>query len=477
MPYKIVKTFEKGNSKLSAVPSNWEKDGVLHWPRYNENKLRRVESSYPEYNWRKINCKVKRSNLRTILEAEQELDKMCKKSDTETDTDEQYYVTNQKEMMFSQVVQDCIMANRKFMDAHRAAAQKRLGVFNQDSAELERSLRGMMVTVQPPAIPMPVATRGLGFTAVAEYGRLTSAWNLETLQVICTIYQYYRVNVLVLAKLETLQENYKSLNEKITENIKAQQDERKFINESVQSILLGLSNISVQFEHVMNQFSRAENNKQKANNTTNKLQTITSEHELHNFEKLLENPEMEEEWKNNFSIVCGKGKGRGVNNAYALVDSMFSRCFLLQCSWAGGSRTSDQKILFKSHTKIINFFFGLIHESDRSLSLLDCHKFFKNILKNSRQRNESKQERTSRTKNRPIIKANRKHLCNGTQPSLPITGTSSPGNSSEVSLPAVGTSGSGSENRSGCSERVVEKSGPDNDDDDSMSSASVAGTH
>ncbi|CAB3232061.1 unnamed protein product [Arctia plantaginis] len=109
MPYKIVKTFEKGNSKLSAVPSNWEKDGVLHWPRYNENKLRRVESSYPEYNWRKINCKVKRSNFSTILEAEQELDKMCKKSDTETDTDEQYYVTNQKEMMFSQLVQDCIM--------------------------------------------------------------------------------------------------------------------------------------------------------------------------------------------------------------------------------------------------------------------------------------------------------------------------------------------------------------------------------
>lgn len=59
-------------------------------------------------------------------------------------------------------------------------------------------------------------------------------------------------NLMVLAKLETLQENYKTLNEKISENIQAQQDERKFMNESVQSILLGLSNISVQFEHVMN---------------------------------------------------------------------------------------------------------------------------------------------------------------------------------------------------------------------------------
>lgn len=64
-------------------------------------------------------------------------------------------------------------------------------------------------------------------------------------------------------------------------------------------------------------------------------------------------------------------------------------------------------------------------------------------------------------------------MCNETHPFLPITGTFAPENSSEVSLPAVGTSGSGSENHS---EPVVEMSGPDNDDDDDpMSSASVAG--
>lgn len=258
------------------------------------------------------------------------------------------------------------------------------------------------------------------------------------------------LSLMILEKIGTLEENYKTLNEKITENIKAQQDDRKFISESVQSILLGLSNISVQFEHVMNHFSRAEKNKPKTN-----IQNIANENDLNNFEKLLDNPEVEEEWKKKISVICGKGKGRGVNNAYALVDSMFSRGFLLQCSWSGGSRTSEQKICFKSHTKIINFFFSIIHESDSSYTLLDCHKFFKNILKNSRQRNESKQERISRTKNRPKIKAMRKNLSNGEQPSLPITETSASENRLEVSLPVVETSVSGN--------------------DDPMSSASVVG--
>lgn len=90
-------------------------------------------------------------------------------------------------------------SNAKTMAAKREAAMKRLGVFNQDAAELEKSLKGMMVTVQPRAIPLPVATRGVGFAAVAEYSRLSSAWNAETVHAICTIYQYYRVLLYLLS--------------------------------------------------------------------------------------------------------------------------------------------------------------------------------------------------------------------------------------------------------------------------------------
>ncbi|CAF4874961.1 unnamed protein product [Pieris macdunnoughi] len=52
-----------------------------------------------------------------------------------------------------------------------------------------------MVTVQPRAIPLPVATRGVGFTTVAEYSRLISSWDQATVIAICTIHQYYRVSL------------------------------------------------------------------------------------------------------------------------------------------------------------------------------------------------------------------------------------------------------------------------------------------
>ncbi|KAH9627862.1 hypothetical protein HF086_016385, partial [Spodoptera exigua] len=91
------------------------------------------------------------------------------------------------------------------------------------------------------------------------------------------------LSLMILEKIGTLEENYKTLKEKVTENIRAQKDDRKFLNESVQSILLGLSNISVQFEHVINQFSRAEKNKPKTN-----IQNIANENDLNNFEKLLD---------------------------------------------------------------------------------------------------------------------------------------------------------------------------------------------
>lgn len=89
-------------------------------------------------------------------------------------------------------------ANVKTATAAREAVMRRLGVFNEDAAELEKSLMGMMVTTQRRAIPLPVATRGVGFTAVAEYSRLTSAWNVEIVEAICTIYQYYRVSLFLL---------------------------------------------------------------------------------------------------------------------------------------------------------------------------------------------------------------------------------------------------------------------------------------
>ncbi|XP_063386914.1 uncharacterized protein LOC134672895 [Cydia fagiglandana] len=480
MPYKIVKTYEKGVTQLTAVPSTWEEDGVLRWPRYNENKLRRIEGSLPDNSWRKINCQVKRSNLITFLKAEQEVDKMCKYSETETDADEQdlNYVTDNRDITFEEIVRDCIErdsispgALTNIVEASSSERQENDVLCQIDeTSPLENAPIEIHIdsNVQQ-NVSQPDKARNLGNSLILIQPQATNT-DSNAQQNTTTEVQIDNASLtlMVLGKIETLQENYKTLNEKVTENIKAQQDDRKFISESIQSIMVAISNISVQFEHVMKQFSSAENKKQKVT-----IQNIASENDLNNFEKELENPDTEVEWKKKFLIICGKGKGRGINNAYALSDSMFTRSFLNQCSWAGGSRTPEQKICFKSHTKIINFFFDIVHESDSSFTVIECHQFFKTILKNSRSRKESKQERTSRTKNRPKIKANRKNLCNRKQTYLPITGTSAQENRSEASSPVAGTSASGPKN---CSEvSVIGKSVLENNDQ--MSSASVAKIH
>lgn len=83
MPYKIVQTIENGKALLTAVPSQWEKEGVLQWPKKKFEKLRKNEESLPNEKWIMMNCIVKRTNL-TLQEAEDEINDMCKNSDTES---------------------------------------------------------------------------------------------------------------------------------------------------------------------------------------------------------------------------------------------------------------------------------------------------------------------------------------------------------------------------------------------------------
>lgn len=199
----------------------------------------------------------------------------------------------------------------------------------------------------------------------------------------------------LLAKMDVIIES----NQSVIETIKTLQDNQKMLFENQQSIMLNLSQISVQYEQLIKQFSQPADKKQNV-----EVQVIANIEELQKFENLLVNPDAATEVKKKYSVICGRGKGKGIDNAYTLVDAIFERSFLQKCSWAGGSRSNESKICFKSHTKLINTFFLIIHESDNTFTLNECHNFFKNILKNSRQRNESKKIRTSATKNRPKIK-------------------------------------------------------------------------
>lgn len=81
--FKIVLTIEKGKKELTIIPTAWEKNGILSWPKAKVEKLIKNEKSEPEENWFHIPCKLKRNYLNSWDVAEEELSRMLHEEDTE----------------------------------------------------------------------------------------------------------------------------------------------------------------------------------------------------------------------------------------------------------------------------------------------------------------------------------------------------------------------------------------------------------
>lgn len=82
MPFKIVQTFERGRKFLSCVPSSWENDNLLLWPRKGSKRLQINEYAIPGEDWISTPCRLKRCDL-TYDDAQMELARMQHESDTE----------------------------------------------------------------------------------------------------------------------------------------------------------------------------------------------------------------------------------------------------------------------------------------------------------------------------------------------------------------------------------------------------------
>lgn len=85
MPFKIVQTIEAGETCLSVVPSGWEANGILWWPKKHlVGKLSQIETSAPDDKWEKMNC-VRKREFKTRKQADDELDRMETRPDTEVE--------------------------------------------------------------------------------------------------------------------------------------------------------------------------------------------------------------------------------------------------------------------------------------------------------------------------------------------------------------------------------------------------------
>lgn len=194
----------------------------------------------------------------------------------------------------------------------------------------------------------------------------------------------------VLTKIDDLAEHFKTMSV-----------EYKIITEHQQAFFEKQNNIVLKLKEMQTHIKNIKKSVTSPNqNQSPDVKPVGNLKELEALENLLSYPDYKEKLKQQIQIVCSKGKKMGINNAYALIDVLFSRGFLNQCSWAGGSRSGESKICFKSFTKTIDFFFNILHESDPDFSKPEMQKFFLTVLKNSRQRLQSKQIRRSTRKNR-----------------------------------------------------------------------------
>lgn len=96
----------------------------------------------------------------------------------------------------------------------------------------------------------------------------------------------------------------------------------------------------------------------------------------------------------------------GKNCAFILLDEMFTRNFLVKCSWSGGSRLGEKKIMFQSGTNITALMLTVIKEIIIDFTFKNLRDFIGTQLRNSKRRatqSESGIHRQSATKHKSKI--------------------------------------------------------------------------
>lgn len=130
------------------------------------------------------------------------------------------------------------------------------------------------------------------------------------------------------------------------------------------------------------------------------ISPVTCLQDLVALENQLQDEKVMNDYIKDMGFICGtSGKARALNCCYKLIDYFVTREFLMQCSWTGASRTTEdplndesteEKIPFKFYRRFRTLFLRLILQADKDFSELQCDKFFKTILKNRKQRLQAK---------------------------------------------------------------------------------------
>ncbi|XP_062535017.1 uncharacterized protein LOC134204204 [Armigeres subalbatus] len=396
MPFKIVQTIEGGEICLSVVPSGWEANGVLWWPKKHlVGKLSQIETSIPNEKWEKMNC-IRKREFSSRKEADDELDRM----ETKNDTDVENYPLPPPKKRLRQESSSKVYVAKNFnelvdnISVHTRASEER---------EVERA------PVPNPDIEANIMNpvddqQVLYVTESIDSG--VPAVQGEPSQVL------YMSNGVDINNLDTVLEN------------------QRIIMDNQGKLMMALAKIQTRQEyaitHCICRTSRNDTAPVKSN-AQDVFSPVDSLIELSALEKSLEDDKLMQKYLSGMSFICGAtGKSQGMDCCYKLIDYFFTRKFLTQCSWTGmvrlggsqpePSTSSDPgpKVPLKFYKSTRALFLNLIMQADKDFSEVDCEKFFKVVLKNSKQRLSAK-ALTSKHKNRPSnMKYNKPEVASGT---------------------------------------------------------------
>lgn len=223
--------------------------------------------------------------------------------------------------------------------------------------------------------------------------------------------------------LKSMMNTNKELSQKIdslSEKVATVIENQKVMADTQEKILANIMGMSSQFEqfmkHTQNETSlnvrtssrldsfmeRCQNNSIPAVPVPEKyfFKRIENSEALQALEESLNDEAFANDLKSRFLLICGGNNKTAGTNAYLLMDLLFDRKFLTQCSWSGGSRDDSIKVCFKHFKNVIHFFFSLIYATDQTYTVMECEEFLKRTLKNSMKRQAAKMLRASTSRRR-----------------------------------------------------------------------------
>ncbi|XP_048481521.1 uncharacterized protein LOC125489538 [Plutella xylostella] len=327
MPYKVVQTIEGGKICLSVVPSNWEKEGTLSWPKRSEASSMLDETSVPGKNWSTYACILKRtcSTYKTAGLA-------VKSMENVTDTDEEVPTR----------------AIQRPQENHAVLDLNHLMEVEGDSTAV---VSPITVTISDNAMADRISLTDVN----ASF--LLKADNDEVI----------KNQLKILEVLEELQNTQKKILQQLAKHeVQFMELSNKMAECSVATTARKNCEGSAVEEHFP------------------PLKTVE---ELYKLEENLKDVEFRTKYFKMMSSLCSPGLGaKGTNICYKIVDYFFSRELLTLVSWSGNSRDQNEKIAFKFFAHTRQMIFSIIHNADSTISQLETDNFMRAIIKNSRQR-------------------------------------------------------------------------------------------